>query len=581
MQRGRLKIAAPALTLVLMLATSTCALAIGPGSVSGVVKDSQGAAQMGALVEVLTNGSVIVGTAFTDLHGRYLISNLIPGKYEIRASAALFATALRPNLQLRSGARVTVNITLNALFDPVAWLPAERRKADESPDDWTWTLRSAVNRPVLRMVGDDGQSMVFASSSAAENKTPVEHARAEVVSSDGGFGTGGIHNVFHLDRRLTDGTDAILRVSVGAATGPLTRVPSTEMQAGYQRQTGIMGTADRLVVSYQSHPELMSSAISSEGTATYDVMQLASAHKAQFGDMVEFEAGGDVYFVRSAGSALASRPFLKITAHPTATWSADYRMATSRDLQSFAGLDSVELELPVGVVTQGRMQLENGLHQQWGIEKKTGRGVVQVAYYRDHMNHTALAGIGHLSGGDLAAMSTAPSGVLADTATNTFRLMGSNVRSQGVNLLVTEPITSGLWLAFEYSTGNALTVDTDTALPTLTGNLKLQSAQSAAVAIRGRVVHTGTKVRASYRWQPEGTVTAVNSYGAFSDQAYLSFVVRQPIRCGNLLPAGLEATVDVSNLLAEGYRPILSSDGKTLYLAQMPRAIQAGLAFNF
>jgi len=49
----------------------------------------------------------------------------------------------------------------------------------------------------------------------------------------------------------------------------------------------------------------------------------------------------------------------------------------------------------------------------------------------------------------------------------------------------------------------------------------------------------------------------------------------------DMLPAGLEATVDVSNLLAEGYRPFLSSDGKTLYLAQTPRTIQAGLAFNF
>ena len=88
-------------------------------------------------------------------------------------------------------------------------------------------------------------------------------------------------------------------------------------------------------------------------------------------------------------------------------------------------------------------------------------------------------------------------------------------------------------------------------------------------------------MRASYRWQPDGTVTAVNPFGPFSDQAYLSFVVRQPVRCGNLLPAGLEATVDVSNLLAEGYRPFLSSDGKTLYLAQTPRTIQAGLAFNF
>jgi hypothetical protein len=76
-------------------------------------------------------------------------------------------------------------------------------------------------------------------------------------------------------------------------------------------------------------------------------------------------------------------------------------------------------------------------------------------------------------------------------------------------------------------------------------------------------------------------VTAVNPYAAFSDQAYLSFFVRQPITCGGWLPAGLEATIDVTNLLAQGYRPFLSADGRTLYLAQAPRSLQAGLAFNF
>jgi hypothetical protein len=31
-----------------------------------------------------------------------------------------------------------------------AWLPIERRSADEPDDDWKWTLRSTANRPLLR-----------------------------------------------------------------------------------------------------------------------------------------------------------------------------------------------------------------------------------------------------------------------------------------------------------------------------------------------------------------------------------------------------------------------------------------------
>jgi hypothetical protein len=118
-------------------------------------------------------------------------------------------------------------------------------------------------------------------------------------------------------------------------------------------------------------------------------------------------------------------------------------------------------------------------------------------------------------------------------------------------------------------------------METVAAELKTRSTQSATIALKGRVIHSGTQVRASYRYQPEMTVTAVNPFAAFSDQAYLSFLVRQPIRCGKVLPDGLEATVDITNLLEQGYRPVLSRDGHMLFLAQSPRMIQAGLAFNF
>jgi hypothetical protein len=163
-------------------------------------------------------------------------------------------------------------------------------------------------------------------------------------------------------------------------------------------------------------------------------------------------------------------------------------------------------------------------------------------------------------------------------------MVNSGYKSRGINLLMTEPITPGLWVAVEYSTGDALAAPDGKKpmhLDTVSAELKPRSAQSATVALKGRVIHSGTQVRASYRWQPEALMTAVNSYAAFSDQAYLSFFIRQPLRCGGILPQGLEATVDVTNLLEQGYRPVLSRDGRTLFLAQTPRVMQAGLAFNF
>ena len=96
-------------------------------------------------------------------------------------------------------------------------------------------------------------------------------------------------------------------------------------------------------------------------------------------------------------------------------------------------------------------------------------------------------------------------------------------------------------------------------LATLTSDLKTRRSQSATIALRGRVIHSGTQVRASYRWQPEALVTPVNPYAAFSDQAYLSFFIRQPIRCGSMLPAGLCAATQICSSLTQ--------------TAQFPRAV--------
>jgi len=174
--------------------------------------------------------------------------------------------------------------------------------------------------------------------------------------------------------------------------------------------------------------------------------------------------------------------------------------------------------------------------------------------------------------------------VLEDPSTSSFRFLGPAYSSNGVNVLLSEPLSQGIWAAVEYSTGTALSgrgVGDGMSLTDALATLHTISAQSATFAVKGRLIRSGTRLRAAYRWQPTGLVTAVDPYRAFSDQAYLSFAVRQPIHLGRLLPPGLEGILNVTNLLAQGYRPFLSSDGSTLFLAQSPRTLEAGLSVTF
>ena len=546
-------------------------------AVTGVVRDVQGIAQAGALVQVMTAGLDAPKTAFTDMHGRYSIVGLIPGRYAVQASAALFISSTKDNLQLTSGKWAVVNLTLATLFDSSAWLPAERRKTDEPGDDWKWTLRSSASRPMLRVL-DDG-SPVMVSSSATESRHEEIRTKAEFSSGDGEFGHGGTHNILSQNRELIDGSDLIVRMDVGLPTEPIGVGPSTEIDAGFGRQLGFAGAA-RTVVSYQNHPELISSGGGTDVGLGMASMQMASAEQMAFGDTIKVEAGSEVYAVRTIRTVAGAAPFIRVAVQPSGAWTVGYRMATSRDLQGFADLDAVERDLPVAVTNGRTVDVEHGQHQEISISRKVGPGLAQVAMYHDSMDHPAVGGGGLLSAGATASAG----GVLEDPSTASFRFIGPAYSANGLNVMVSEPLCQGLWAAVEYSNGSALSgsgVADGMSLSDAAGSLKRVSGQSATFAVKGRMAATGTRVRAAYRWQPVGLVTAVDSYRAFSDQAYLSFAVRQPIHLGRILPAGLEGVVNVTNLLAQGYRPFLSSDGNTLFLAQSPRTLEAGLSVTF
>jgi len=558
---------------MLMLASGTC-FAASTAAVSGVVRDAEGVAQMGAMVEVLAAGSVSVATAFTDMNGRYRIANLLPGRYQVRATAALFVPAMRRNLQLGNGMRATVNLTLNMLSDPASWLPAERRKPDEPKDDWTWTLRSAVNRPILRMLGDGEVVTVSAGGQEGAGRAPIV-ARAEVAGGDGGFGAGGVHTVVALEQTTAAGSAVVIRTDL--APGNLNgRGPGAELDAGYEHTTAFMG-ATRMVANYATHPEMMSAG----GAAGMQAMRMASARRMQLGDAVDVEAGGTVYAIHTSGTALTAQPFVQVTVHPGEVWAVRYRLATSRDLEDYDGLDSIAEDLPVTAMSGGRMCTERGTHQELGASRKVGPGSLHTAVYHDSIGRSALAGTGMPEAEDMAAGAVS-SEVVVDTATDSFRLLGAGYATDGVTVSLSEPVAHGWWAAVEYGRGAALAMQGPTeGLAQAVSALRTEAAAEVAASLKGEVARTGTRVRVSYRVQPQRMVTTVAPYEAAGGQGYLSFYVRQSMRWGDLLPPGLEATIDVTNLLAQGYQPFLSADGRTLFLAQAPRTVQGGLSFTF
>jgi hypothetical protein len=548
----------------------------GGASVSGVVRDVQGVAQMGALVQLMSGGALTVATAFTDSHGRYTIANLSPGRYLVRASATLFVPATRSNLQVRTGAVTVVNLTLAAVYDTASWLPAVRRRADEPDDDWKWTLRSSANRPILRMV-EDG-SLIEVSTSATETRgSNSTQARETVASGDGEFGSGGVHNILSIHREMAAGGELIVRSDVGSTRESTAYGPSQQIQVGFGQRRGFDG-ASRMVVSYEAHPEL----VTATSTAGIQTFSISSAKRMNLAGVVDLEAGGTMQVVNVGAIGVVSRPFVRVTGHPIGVWTLHYRMATDRTTQGFDSVTTGQDAVPVTVTQRGRVAVESGRHQEFGVDRRTGRGTVSLAYFRDSLGQTAVGG-GGLPGMSMTDGVHVPVGMTLDPATGTFRALTSGYKTNGARLTVSTPLVDGLWVAAEYSIGSAIASETGPGAQygdALAG-LMAESAQAGSVAVKGRIKGSGTRVRASYRWQPARFVTPVDAYGSFSDQAFFSCQVRQPIQWGMRLPKGMDATIDVTNLLAQGYRPFLSADGQTLFFAQATRAVQGGVSFTF
>jgi hypothetical protein len=73
----------------------------------------------------------------------------------------------------------------------------------------------------------------------------------------------------------------------------------------------------------------------------------------------------------------------------------------------------------------------------------------------------------------------------------------------------------------------------------------------------------------------------VAPYATEANSPYLNFRIRQTLHINKDGASGIEALLDVQNLLAQGYCPFLLRDGSPVVFAAQQRGIRGGLAFTF
>jgi len=535
-----------------------------PATVSGVVRDSRGTPQMGAMVELMAANATVVARAYTNVRGAFTFDHIFPGTYQIKATGDSFLPTLREDLRLTSRSKVIVDLTLSTLFEAIQWLPAQPRSPDEPSDDWKWTLRSSSNRPLLRLL-QDGPLVVL--SSDDHGSGPQLAARVAVTSPSRDFGRGGPHHAFAIERSSALGGHLILRANLSPQP-----TSSSEYMAGYQLGLGPERTIRNVATVQQM------TAVEGAGSQGLVAFRLRSAEAVNLGPNATLELGNEVQSVHGATDTVSSLPFLN------AAWQQDgvrvsYRAATSPELQNAADVaDNVTLA-PMFSEEGGRLRIEHGLHQELRFEDNTDTRRAMVALYQDELQTPVINGGGSVSQQDLAA-----GDVLFDPVAQGFRVTGPGYTTGGMRAVVAQRVSGTTWATISYANGKALAFEIPASAVTVDGaiqGLNQRRSEAVTAALDGKVVRTGTAWHAGYRWQPVSTVTPVAMYDSFGQGAYLNLLVRQQVHCGHLLPNGTEALVDVRNLLAQGYRPFLTRDGSTLYFAQSERSIQGGLSFSF
>src|ERR1035441_7283401 len=124
------------------------------GVISGVVSDSMGIPQMGAMVLLLNRQDRVFEKVQTDDRGQFRFLGLFPDLYSVKVTLATFVPALKKNILVQPGMRSVLNVNLNTLFSTIQLAYPSAESGSLMSDEWKWVLPPArPPRPVLRFVG--------------------------------------------------------------------------------------------------------------------------------------------------------------------------------------------------------------------------------------------------------------------------------------------------------------------------------------------------------------------------------------------------------------------------------------------
>jgi hypothetical protein len=308
---------------------------------------------------------------------------------------------------------------------------------------------------------------------------------------------------------------------------------------------------------------------------------ITSSNSMTIGDFLELQYGGDFQTIQFMGRANAFRPYGIVDWHLTDSTVVEYRYSTTEPSTAAArSFDSFSTEagdaVPRMTLLNGTPLLENAHHHEVSVAQRFGDNHIQVAYFRDRVKDPSVLGVGEISSdtGDY----------LPDVYSGTFSYNGNALETQGVRFVYQRKLTPDISGTLDYAYGGVLDLEhPGIGWDAIRSDMHPAWRHSAAIKLNGTVRRWNTEWIVSYRWTSGAALTPVDMFNASNGQtdAFFNLYVRQPIPHMHLVPGRMEALIDLRNLLAQGYVPVVGPDGSTVYLVQSARSVRGGVAFTF
>jgi hypothetical protein len=316
-------------------------------------------------------------------------------------------------------------------------------------------------------------------------------------------------------------------------------------------------------------------------SAALQALSLTASNHFTVGNVLELRFGSELQTIQFMGRVNAFRPFGSVDYHLSPNTVVEYGYATSQpDGRMEKGFDTAPADLsesgPHMSVAGGTPALERAHHQELSVSHRIGKTNLQFAVYADRVADPALTGVGEFSG--------ASGEVLPDIYSGTFTYQGRDLDTHGLRVVLQRKLASDITATLDYGFGGVLDlVKPDVSLEDAREWTVTRNRHAMAAKVSGTVPCSKTRWIASYRWISGSALTPVDMFNASPGQAdpYLNIFFRQPIPHTGFLPGRMEALIDVRNLLAQGYVPVMGNDGRTVYLVQSARAVRGGVSFSF